>query len=986
MNTDSAIFLRANIEPQFIQKKSPELDPKFRMCIRKNALNWGPWSIFRDCKVSAAYAKNCFKNFHSASKEVPNGFSDPAIFNEIQNIHNSEENKRVNTVGEAKKRLMDEIKKHVDPIDFHFCGREMLIKFLTNKVEKYQINNPGNKEFLDKWNKFKISLAVKYNNKASGLSSKTKEYLIYLRDELTKIGSEGSEEELNKENKLWEIFALLFADSTQLDFLVSLHAQINLLENDSSSTENMEGFYMKLHTHTQYLLDSNHQFVNRLLKDLPWVLDVCEKKLEPYIHLDQHETMNCAKKLYDEIGAMKKKWPPLIQQLYVKDLSDLSDKKSEISNELITLFNSWTPTKAYFDSNSFFSALTKHENIFITCFEDDKKKIKTKFNEDKVGNVSFGSSLIYDYLKIHFGEIKKLKTKEENVQTNSLKERLSTPENIKWVKDSLGFHKELKQCASLLFIYFQSPILDLIEVNQNLQLFCQKNTNLINKIFKKNLPEESRSLEECLELINGTNNTLQTTQTSTPNKTSAIAQRAKKKHRIAHQRFKKEITLRDNVFQNSLIPYTSTSSTDVEIKLETPISLYQQLSSHLSNLVQKSIDSDLKNACRQALMYLEDYQLALTFFTKAKNHVSQLFYLTTVIQSAYFYAEQMLNYAALVNGVPIADLGNRHNLLDLARTANLSEKKDLEALFLANYWTRAPQEQFQNRKESNKPPLLHFIKTIYEVKDLANSNLHTTIEKIKESCLKTIEYSKTLPFCKKLEEKVLINARQIETHSPHLFQSSIKIDLNTCQEIARRCHALIPRISPLWDAKLNQIIGHLKLLEGLLQELSQENIDSSHLSLLVRNFFYWENTILEEFLQLSYGIQSGINTHSHDIADLYRKALVPSKLTPSAKKDLKFLSEELPNLHNISRYPFNTKKEENNFTHNTILQAELLREDYTLGLSVDPFILVGNKTGLNYREVSLNNIAPQKIISNLNETHKKIFNIIRKILPTIGKI
>ena len=374
-------------------------------------------------------------------------------------------------------------------------------------------------------------------------------------------------------------------------------------------------------------------------------------------------------------------------------------------------------------------------------------------------------------------------------------------------------------------------------------------------------------------------------------------------------------------------------------------------------------------------MYAQDLLTTHKMLQSASND-ALLFPLITLLQSEFFYLEQLLNYQGLSSNVEKTEMQKDHHLLGLLAKTSVpmtEELKILQDLFLGNVWIRSTYEQLLQREGWNVPEYLHTIKQIYETDKL--STCTPLINKIKDTFKRTIQFSSHLPVMKM---DLSLNARKMEVEA---FQHQTVIEMKKCDSIAATCQQLFNRISLLWHPKLKQIICHLKMLKGILRELNKESIDSDVFSLLVRSFLFWENTILEEFLQLSVGVKTGVDTYSHNLENLFEELLTNKKSDKELQR-YSFLKETMANIHNFSRYPF--IHHASDFIRNVVLQAELLRERPELGQK-NPFKLENNRTDLNYIEVSSDQFTPDGIVNKLNEIHTKVFEIITEnILPRLN--
>lgn len=401
-----------------------------------------------------------------------------------------------------------------------------------------------------------------------------------------------------------------------------------------------------------------------------------------------------------------------------------------------------------------------------------------------------------------------------------------------------------------------------------------------------------------------------------------------------------------------------------------------QLSQILAEEAASTLDPQLKPLLRQAHMHLEDMNIAIEGYHQAKTDASKLFYLMTLVQSSYFNAEQLLHYhRACDPGLSGDVVASGHNLLRLlqgTKLASLSSHEVPSQLFLANYWTRSPEDQLRKREAWDIPSYLFAIKQIYDAKNLSDPKLKSTVNKVKSVYANTFDFCHRLPLVKEMIKNFA--DKEIKPVVPQSFHPGIKIEAGLLEETALKCTEVFQFVSTIWHLKLSQALSHLKLIKGILEELNKDQISSNKFSLLVRSLLFWEDTLIEELLQALYGKKTGIDTYSHELGSLYQNIFCEDP-TEKNYKDLEFLQKNMANLHNICRYSFAHQGSE--FSHMIILQAELLREHPELGIEA-PFELSQNRTQLNYLDVSKRKIAPGEIAKKLNAVHHKIFKIISK--------
>ena len=819
--------------------------------------------------------------------------------------------------------------RNCDPSNMHSPSRKMFLQFFENGVKRCLVNSPENKILEEKWKEFQenffklrfnFSQYVVQTKESHELLTKAQAFSELIKNETKKIRLQIPPEELDREEKILNLFNhILKTNDILLD--VPLGALAGICDYTQSEPT--------LITCIPYLVKSYNQQLELILNNLPWVLQICEEKLKPFAKFEQDNCMNYSQKLLKIIKEIRKKFPKL-QHLYLESsLSCSPDKQKEIL-DLIEFFQEWAPA----DLGKEIETVRIGEKFF------------TKFT---CGFGYFVSNKQYTCLEDYYQKL------VMNRKQNSY-EGIYSKENLGRLKRSVEFHHVANECAHLMSGFFRFPILSMSYSYPIITKWCDE-----EKVRLARSKYEAQSVVELAKSIEG-------------DKKIKKSKRKKKAQQTPSQT-SSTTTSKSIEVQNS--PQTKSEVVEIISKMPAVPSFSKdvQIVQKLIEAVKSTSDPMIKASARQAQMYAQDILTVNKNLQSASNDSSLLYFLITLLQSEFFHLEQILNYQGLSGGVEKTEMQKDHNLLSLLERLGIqSSNKNaiIDDLFLANFWIRSLYEQLHKRENWNIPPYLHTIQHLYEAGKLSQQT--TLFDRIKQTYQKTINFSSELPvITSSSSQKVL----KIEVDS---FQYTTEIALKPCEEIAKKCQNLFNRLSTLWHPKLKQVLCHLKVLQGIIYEINKKKIDSDAFSLLVRNFLFWENTILEEVLQLAYGQKTGVDSYSHDLGTLY-KELITHK-TVDCEQEYEFLDQTMANLHNFSRYPFIHHGSE--FIRTLILQAELLRERPELGKE-NPFILTKNITDLNYLEVPTDHFTPDSIVNKLNEIHMKIFQIISKrLLPRIN--
>lgn len=924
-----------------------------------------------------------------------------------------------NNVKDVSNSYGEFLRQHCKPIDFHYRLRSLIYSFIEKNVNLYLINNPDNEECNKKWDEFRV-LYSRLSSTAENptvLLSEIKVYLNYIREELCKIDHLKSKNQIKIDNQTWQVFeAILLKDINLLEVPVSILAGISACVNSPT-----------ILTTIPYILASANHSLERTMANLSWVLTYCEERIRPFTYLPQDEMTNYSQALLDKIDHFKKKFVSRLPSLYLKDCSFPVDDSKNHHREYHDYFKSF-----FFEDPKFRLEGTRIQDTYIyKLVETDKTPFKPNFCPS-IDKLNFLKE-IHDEIKIRLDKL----SLGESVDDRSFKYKIDAclvnQYNCDQLRTAFDFLQMTAEVGHVLAILLLRPLDDFFFFYECLRQCCQTLGSEEKELFKKiqtegyqffNKPKSDVQTQVCLpdidkqvSFINKT--TQKKTSTSrkqveaakgrsnpTLTKRKGKASRNKKDskqsqldrtEKVKESEIKGKTKQRSQHSLNREIPFKQTHSAQQETEFheklekgelvpsgkqgsssEKVLAFSEQLPQLLAHAVIEAKDPSLKVYLRHALMNLEDVSAAKDGYAKAENPSSKLFYLMTMLQGSYFYLEQMLHSQRQHNAKEeIQRIGNGHNLNLLKNQLgqkSLKENKLLSELSLALYWTRSTYEQLKGRENWDQPNCLLEIRDIYEAKDFSVLKIKNVIAKVQNYLTTISDFSHKLPFIDHLKKSF----NKWILASPQLFHHQVEINPQKCDELAARCQKLFASVAPFLHPKLNQAICHLNIVKGILYELSQEKISSDQFSLLTRGLLFWENTVIEELLQILYGIETGLDIRFHDLAYLYRQAISPE--SKSFDKDLVFLNE-LDDLHNLSRYPFEVKSASKNI-HDLILQAELLRERPELGLDA-PFELQGaQRTELNY--LMTTPLSPNEIVIKLLSTHQKIFKIVEKrILPKI---
>lgn len=831
------------------------------------------------------------------------------------------------------------LKKYSKITDYSLPAYEFFSSQFNEAISLVSIFNPNNTRYKELKNKFYKNITkMRYFPEKS--APKLQKIINELASELLEI--EQISPKFEKITKLNSIFDQIFLHNSDL-----LDVPMAILVGESNfETRNFDSSLFNLFI-------SCNQIIERIIENLSNTVTSVEKNLQKFSQDPIHKTT--AEFLLKLLGSF--------QRRYLHKLLK-------------------------FQSNSFFDFNQERVNDIFQIGYGLNRILGNTEKDNRV--VSKGDEYFESNQNIFFTDNKKAIEKLTSLK-DSLKGQLSA-EKLDELDRRIDFTEKVSLCFALIEGLVQKPLeiyatsalqifmnLNLLNENQikalNKTIFCKlnKKTEIDNKEKEATVPLDlsGDQWDKSIEPFKIKSKKIRTPRRENhPTKSQDIRTDPKKKTK------KKE-----NKSLSSK-PLTVVPPKKIQKEDKTDYREFRQLSTLLGQLSIRYQDPLVKGCLRQSQMYLDD--LIAAHKKLNENHLSEntrRFYTMTLIQSTYFCLEALLQFHA---GVTRPDEGvidgNGHNLQKLATRAGVSEKNQLiSELFLANYWVRTPYEQYKVWGNFVVPKLLSDIKKIYEEKNLDEGNLERVLKNISGYLARTKTFIETLPSIEQSVEKITpIAPPRVTTYKlPRTSQ------LNAFREINKKCEELIPKIPSNLLPKFSQILAHLKLIGGIFEELEKGEVSSDLFSLLLRNLIFWENSFLEGFLQVVYGMKSGKDSRSHNLIKIHQQIAWEVE----EKSDSSFLSRDLVNVHNISRYPFSS---ENILSplHALILKGELLRERAELG-EENPYKLQGKKknkgsTQLNYLEMSSKDMDPKKIINELYQVTDNILHYVNEtVLPEL---
>lgn len=877
------------------------------------------------------------------------------------------------------------LKKYYQLKDFHLSMQQLLFSEIEKKIEQYLVNNPNDEIFIKKSKKFQkfcaFAIFENLNSNTDGkkIIFKIEKYLNYTKNQLRAF--EPRSPEVVTDNQTWEIFEyILNKDLRLLQVPVSLLAGLESCDKDG---------VFNLMTSARPVFESYNFLIERLRKNLPWVLDFCEEKLVPYLSSTNLATKELAENLLVKLKIYRESFLPDISKAYFKNLNyniqDAERLLKKLYNSQCNLFNSENFIPQSLREHSKLDALWKSCSFDCTF--------------------TYHAPIEEIHLELPLNKLKSLKN--ITVDFDGLDEKIAELEEL------IAFRRDFHHCQEIMAIYCKytfaeacilfKELTDWSKLNQKKLLRKEKlNLKLYNSKKVVEHQVDIRKVEDLIRLIEGPKKKLKKSgrvEPSNSGKGQPLKSRSiRPDTKVMKQKTKEGKSQQNKVLENSqkgnVAKIKKTRPVEVEEK-EIDVGLKNKAKSQLSlkvlqfwvTRINSASHKEERDIARQAYMYLEDTMAALEALRLSQGKQTK-FYSILAIQSSYFYLEQLLQFIILMNkDNEILLSGRPHNLISLLAETSLEDSLSQKSIntinefFSAYLWIRYPFEQIKRRKlfDIPIPPLLTTIHQIYkETRSIPRQivgNIRNFGDRISSLTTSLLIASK---WNKEFEES--INPLEIST-----FNSLNSIDVNKYEDVIDECKELLVQVPIFLKPKLKQTICHLELLTQCLVELNHENISSEIFSLLVRTFIFWENAIFEELLQVAYELKTGILNSTHQLPELYA-----TTMTNYDKKEehIQFLSDKMENVHNVTRYPFSTIKG-STFARQLILGAEKLRE-YSDVCRINDFKKERKKrsvTKLNYQKVKKSLLDPQKIASELIENSDAIVELIKtKIFPEIHSL
>lgn len=837
--------------------------------------------------------------------------------------------------------LSQQIKKNTEikPHNYLFRMSQLLGDLIENNVKFFDGLCPDNKSFLKSYDKFKTRFAIFRYKNDSKINELIFEYLQLLQQVIKDYSPINQDEVING----FEIFQKII--STDVDVLeASLGTLCGMGEG-------------KITLSAEHVLTANNILVSKCLENIPWVLDSVEEKLRPFSTLPQDPTMNFAANLLEKIVHFRKNILPKIPFLSLNDLSSCQKKHLETVRLIEKELQKWTAINPCGEIH-IISDSSKTPEPLIRFVYGNKKACRSFANHENFlnGTKNYAARLMMSKAAQKIDDPLLPYTNERNLQNIAVCQ---------------SFHTALLECHMLLDAYFFFYLQALTSISANLnQWFISLNIKEKLHVTKNYKTFHYQEAKEDIDVL-----------VRNINSSSKSNQKKKKRRAAARKKALTEKEKKSDSPEKTNSSLASSSNADSpkkeeEIPVITPA---DEVAYVLEKMIENTRDAIPKNTARHAHMYLKDMFSSLKAFSNTSEDSVRRFYLIMLIQSTYFYLEQMLQLQQASNdpGCNPGKIDGGHNLIRLMHAIGLNQNKKtniLQELFLANFWVRNPYEQMARQKGEDVPPLLQKIKALYEATSLNNSRIHSTIQNIKQYVTRACQFSSRLPLLAKVKGDVSM-APSTSAGEVFNFQVDFK-EIKRLESIREKCKELQPNIPYVFQPKFKQIVIHLEMIQGIFKELGNQEIPSNLLSLLTRALIYWENTLLEGFMQVLYGLQTGVITNSHRTSSLSRELTWDKPL--NEKQSL--LLEDFDSAHQISRFPFSQTEKEHPLL-DPILQAELLRERPDLGIE-NPFSLNSENqtTPLNYLNVSKNDFSPKEIVANLHYSSNKIMKIIQNKL------
>lgn len=943
--------------PSLINSKYNFLNTKFRFCHLHGAKEW----IEDNTRLLAQSKVKETTVDHLEKIEKIVAISGQLFLDKQNNVSN---------------KIKNFLTENCQPIHYALSIQDYLFLLLENYVDNYRVDFPEDETFEKQWEQFNIAFAnLRYIREPSKLREKTLEYLGFLSKEKEKIEQIELSELSGTEFKNF-IFEIL-KDPDLLEFSV---AQLTRLSSERE--------FSVVTISVEHLLTNFKNLHKRLSNNTLWVSNYIEENLlasleqskgNPFIESYITHLLNHTKNLKESSSVQSK--------LGCENLAQLVKKRSLFNTLRITFEKTIHSlhgfTKLLYDKQK--SLIEKEEQfdqlLDLVSFSFHQS-ILTKLSKVKANaSNSFSTKnleILEFNLKAAFFPCRDPLVIPKGSQENStfLYGGIFIPKyaTFEELSQLIDFYQIIKNCHIVLNAHIFEPWNEFCHTHDQLTCWAEKlkknQARIVNNIFSKTsgawtLTEAIEKDKVSLKKKNGKTKQNKKSTNNTHSETSAETKDIKSK------RLEKELdpTETKAPLKGDDTPHIVYSYSEITA-----------LIAQLEILTEETYFLPQKEALKHAQMYLKDLSEAQEQLKRTLPSSSKTFYLITVIQSSYFYLEQLLHHLQLSDDIERQEemTPARHNLNRILRTLNPKHQACCDVpkeLFLANFWTRSTYEQLRDREHLNLP-IPRVLNDIHAIYEKTPSTLQEAVNKTMSLGTKIVEFSHQLTSLFSLKDRVVERTGQIEK-----FHHEFKMKIEEFDSIKKRCQELLPLVNHIIRPKLTQAICHLELVQGILEEINLGECSSNLFSLLIRGLLFWENTVLEELLQTIYGLKTGIVTNDHRLAELYdhidwnEKPLIEDQI---------FLKEEFQNIHNICRYPFSTAQNAPP-VHGRILQGELLREHPELGLE-NPFELNSHeqKTALNFLTVPKQGLHPKTIIQTMNVAHEKILTLIKdRIVPEI---
>lgn len=832
------------------------------------------------------------------------------------------------------------LREHCKLSEFHCSMGHLFMSNLEDRVTQFLANHPHDEELKAYWRDFRICYARYLSTDSETFVEVSKRCLNNLHEKLVQMVQFDpliSVNFLERENALKTIFEIILdTDVHLLGVPVAVLAEISALDKEGS---------FEIATFLDPLIRSHNDLLKSLSHNIPWVVEHCTSQLASYSSSPCIPIKEAADAMLEKLKFLKEKILPNLLKMAIKHLKP--NKNFEVLKGISCFFN----------------------ESLLSVKEDNPSPEPKNFNpetKDQILRCNLSSS--FDPTSLDEMDLEKVKFNIQKNEYIALREKAKM--NNAWLDQTIEdldqiikFKEEQQECIRLLDAFITQPYTDFFvsaEVVDRAIHSSKSKALLRDYSATKNRPKNQPKKEDDRDIIKLTK--------AIEGSSKVKNKRSRKRKNAENPKPAKDASKKSSP-QKLDSPEKAPTPSSSQIS-QPPISSTQAqpISQFTRNLTVQSQNPFEKNAARHANMYFEDLIAASQGLNSSTQESSKRFYLIMILQSAFFYLEQMLTYERL----KLTDLDNRafrgHNLKYLLEEIGCSSiKKELpRELFLANYWTKSPYEQLEKRSDWNVPLVLKKIQAIYEGKSSKN-----VIRKIKNYIDRIKLFTLQLP---SFSEHAALDIMTIPVDSKTIPQT-IKFEIEKYMKIKEICQSYLSDTPLFLEPTIKQAICHIDLIKGCLEELNKEEISSESFSFLVRALIFWENTVLEEILQTLFGLKTGIISQSHDILDLTRS--IHGELNPDIES---VINKHFTNVHNISRYPF-TAHQGSNKIRRLILQSEFIRERPELATG---FELEKNLTQLNYIEIK-KKFDFEHTLSKLRKHSDKVFHMIEGLLSEFSK-